>query len=56
MLGDPHALDDGTVVGSLLVQQLASRDRLAVGKLTAGDVAHCYSASACAATQSRRPC
>lgn len=36
MLGDPHALDDGTAVGSLLIQQLAAREGLQAGRLTAG--------------------
>lgn len=37
MLEEPHALDDSTDVGRLLVQQLAARDGLPAGPLTAGD-------------------
>ena len=37
MLGDPHALDDGSAVGDRLVSQLAARDGLAGAKLTAGE-------------------
>jgi uncharacterized protein (TIGR02679 family) len=37
MLEGPHALDDSTDVGRLLVQQLAARDGLPAGPLAAGD-------------------
>ena len=35
--GDPHALDEGTHVGSLLTSQLAARDGISDGTLTAGE-------------------
>jgi uncharacterized protein (TIGR02679 family) len=36
-LGDPHALDDGTVVGDRLVALLAARDGRAGDRMTAGE-------------------
>ncbi|HUA72136.1 MAG TPA: TIGR02679 family protein [Solirubrobacteraceae bacterium] len=36
LLGDPHALDDGTVVGDRLVALLAARDERAGDRMTAG--------------------